>query len=321
MTEKSSIVITGMGMVCHFLNKSEQCSISNFLSDVHLGEPEEFLAHGFHILKFSSDSISKMKNTILVRQAKLLSRQDVLGIIAGETALRSAGIDSKIPLLKGLISAATHQRFDDVYKESSLTRYVMEGGSINYSALFEEGLRRQNPLFIFQLMSNAVTYYLAEKHGFSTVHASVCSFYAPSLEALRIAVRWIEGGQSDCVLVIASDLAESSLEYFLNSGLSFDRLFSLSDGAAAWIIESERSAEERSAKILGYLKADLYLKNSVNPLLNEAFTMLDRGVSQCLPSSTKITGYIHSAKLLIDGIFACDPSVFLKVCRKEALPT
>jgi 3-oxoacyl-[acyl-carrier-protein] synthase II len=195
--------------------------------------------------------------------AEHLSRKEVrradrftqLALVAADEALADAG------LLE-----------DGVHEPDRFGCVIGTGiGGINtheeqHVILRDRGAKRVSPLSIPILMPNAAAGVLAMKHGLQGHSYGTVSACAAGAQAIGVAARTIAWGDADAVLAGGSESTLTPLafagfgqmEATSKSGVSmpFDRRrdgFVMGEGAGIVVLEEERAARARGARVLGRL--------------------------------------------------------------------
>ncbi|WP_218138270.1 beta-ketoacyl-[acyl-carrier-protein] synthase family protein [Thermoleophilum album] len=190
------------------------------------------------------------------KEARRADRFTQLAIVAADEALRDAGL-----------VAGEHYPADRV---GCLIATGIGGIATieqQHVVLMERGAERVSPLAVPLLMANAAAGVISMRHGLRGPSYAVASACASGAHALVCAHRMVAYGDADAVVVGGSEAALTSLamaafaamEATSRSGLScpFDRRrdgFVLGEGAGVLVLESERAARARGARILGYLR-------------------------------------------------------------------
>ncbi|MDB5864431.1 MAG: Beta-ketoacyl synthase [Betaproteobacteria bacterium] len=142
----------------------------------------------------------------------------------------------------------------------------------NYQTLYSAGSWRVRPLTVVMAMSNAAGSNIAIRFGLRGVFANFSTACSSSAIAIGEAMRVIAAGRADAVIAGGSEslltpgtlaawqalrtLAPADPDNAAASCKPFDRRRAglvLGEGAAAFVLESERHAKARGARIHGYL--------------------------------------------------------------------
>lgn len=264
-TSYERIVVTGMGAVTN-LGADEPSTwdaMRNGRSGISRLEGEEFERYAG---KWSVSAMGQVKSwdptgggTLEGREAKRLDRCTHLGMVAAAEAVRNSGIDFA--------------------KEDGDRCGVVVGSGIGGISTIEEGMGtlvtrgpdRISPYTVPRLMVNAATGNLSIKYGLrgpAGAHATAC---ASSGHAVSDAINHIRRGHADVMLVGGCEAAVTPLcvgAFMTMKALSsrsddptkasrpFDRSrdgFVLAEGAAFFVIETEKHAKARGANILAEL--------------------------------------------------------------------
>jgi 3-oxoacyl-[acyl-carrier-protein] synthase II len=134
-------------------------------------------------------------------------------------------------------------------------------------ALREQGPQRVSPLSVPLMMANAGAAALSLRHGLRGPSFAVSTACSSGADAIGSAMRMLRAGEVDAVLAGGSEAgltplaraAFAALEALSKSGISrpFDARrdgFVMGEGAAVLVLERERAAKERGARVLGALR-------------------------------------------------------------------
>jgi 3-oxoacyl-[acyl-carrier-protein] synthase II len=133
-----------------------------------------------------------------------------------------------------------------------------------HSTLLDRGERRVSALSVPMLMSNAAAGAVAMRHGMTGPNWGVVSACAAGAHAIGTATRLIENGEAEAVVTGGSEaaLTPMAIAGFARMGATsptgvsrpFDARrdgFLIGEGAGVLVLESEESARERGAEVLG----------------------------------------------------------------------
>jgi len=198
--------------------------------------------------------------------AKVISRQDVMGIYAASQAV----MDSQCIPYRDSLSDPTH--FNDqtaVFVGSPGNKYLQQydflplvSHSNGDMKAFAEGLFSEvHPMWLLRILPNNVLAYTGITYGFKGVNHNVTNHAIGGAQAVIEAYHAIMSGQAERAIVVAYDLGiePQALFYYERLGVispthlkPFDVTHNgtiLAEGAAALFLESEASAKARGAHI------------------------------------------------------------------------
>jgi 3-oxoacyl-[acyl-carrier-protein] synthase II len=200
-----------------------------------------------------------------VKEARRADRFTQLAIAAGQEALRDAGW-----LDPGVSTAAQGEIPYDRRRVACVLGTGIGGIQTLISgqdALREHGPSRVSPLSIPLMMVNAGAAALSIRHDLRGSSLAVGSACASGAHALGVGLRMLQTGEADAVLAGGSeagltDLARAAfgaLDAISARGVSrpFDARrdgFVMGEGAALLVLERERDAQRRGARILGAIR-------------------------------------------------------------------
>lgn len=201
---------------------------------------------------------------------KLVRRSDVFGIYAGDQAISQAGLSQHREALEEPAALA----FAD-----STGCYVGSGGGafeVNYDyfpLMAETGTNMQafgqelpsmvNPMWLLRSLPNNVLCHISIRHQLKGVNGCITNHTTSGMLALIESAWALREGEADRVVAIAHDapVEPQTLLYLHRVGLlanehatPFDRRHTgclLGEGAGAMVLETQASAQERGATILG----------------------------------------------------------------------
>ena len=205
--------------------------------------------------------------------AQTWSRTDLLGIIAAQEALRSAGlVDSN--LSKAALISATTVGGMDIYEQ------------------YHEAIRKEldPPTNLIAYDCADSTEKIADQFGIKEFVTSISTACSSSANAIMLGARLIKAGKVDRALVGGTEaLARFTINGFNSLKILDDQLcqpfdkdrrgLNLGEGAAFLIIESEEAASKRGAKplaeLLGYAnRNDAYHQTASSPDGSGAFSAM-----------------------------------------------
>ncbi len=201
---------------------------------------------------------------------KLVRRSDVFGIYAGDQAISQAGLTE-------FREAATPEDSMEFAEQTGC--YVGSGGGafeVNYDyfplmadagddmgAFGRELSSMVNPMWLLRSLPNNVLCHISIRHQLKGVNGCITNHTTSGALSLIEAAWALREGQARRVVAIAHDapIEPQTLLYLARLGLvavdeatPFDRRHSgcvLGEGAGAMVLETEASARERNATVLG----------------------------------------------------------------------
>jgi len=189
------------------------------------------------------------------KQARRADRFTQLALAASDLALAEAGWDGEPPIDPERIGCVIGTGIGGL---SSL--------EVQTKALFDDGPRAVSPLSVPLMMGNAGAAAVAMRRGIHGPSHGVVSACAAGAHAIATAARMVDSGEADMVVAGGAEatltaLARASFEAMgaiSEAGISrpFDAQrdgFVMGEGAGVLVLESERSAAEREAPVLGWV--------------------------------------------------------------------
>ncbi|MBA4697689.1 MAG: 3-oxoacyl-ACP synthase [Legionella sp.] len=195
---------------------------------------------------------------------KAISRQDVMGINAATQAVELSGW---LPY-RDTLAPATLTTFNEetaIYVGSPGNKYYQQYDFLplmsktNNFQSFADGLFDEvHPMWLLRILPNNVLAYTGITYGFKGPNHNITNHAVGGTQALLEAYAAIQSGQAERAVVVAYDSLEpQSLFYYARLGVISERHLKpfdqshdgtlLAEGAAAIVLESERSAKARSA--------------------------------------------------------------------------
>ncbi|MDX2346082.1 MAG: beta-ketoacyl synthase N-terminal-like domain-containing protein [Legionella sp.] len=197
---------------------------------------------------------------------KAISRQDVLGINAALQAIEDSDlITYRNSLAAAEIDAFNHQT--GVYVGSPGNKYYQQYDFLplmaktkgNMQAFGEQFMDEVHPMWLLRILPNNVLAYVGINYDFKGVNHNVVNHATGGMQALIEAYHAIQSGDAERIVVVAYDVGtdEQALFYYERLGLlspehlnPFDAAHNgtvLAEGAAALVLESEKSVAARNA--------------------------------------------------------------------------
>jgi 3-oxoacyl-[acyl-carrier-protein] synthase-1 len=196
---------------------------------------------------------------------KAISRQDVLGINAAMQAIEDSDL---ITYQNSLASAEAFNDQTGVYVGSPGNKYYQQYDFLplmaktkgNMQAFGEQFMDEVHPMWLLRILPNNVLAYVGMSYDFKGVNHNVVNHATGGMQALIEAYHAIQAGDAERIVVVAYDVGtdEQALFYYERLGLlsaehlrPFDASHNgtvLAEGAAALVLESEKSVKARQAK-------------------------------------------------------------------------
>jgi len=205
---------------------------------------------------------------------KVLTRRDVIGLVALMRAAKDAGFPNEgyDPERLGMYVGSSSTQIGDMRPYLQLIQKSCDATSFD-ARLFGAGLMNDvNPMVMMQSLMNNVLCYGCIALDFRGVNATFVDFQSAGLRSVGEAFHSIRSGRADAVM--AGGVAVMPETYHATEAVAMGYLRSsaadelsckivpyrkdgqgaiLSDGAAFVMLESEGKARKRGAKILGYI--------------------------------------------------------------------
>ncbi len=263
MTAQHRVYITGMGMLT-----AAGCSVDDnwhalLHGQSHLGPIESAQLHQWS-MKIGGE-IRGLNPAKLLPDRKLIkaiSYQDSLGIIAAAQAIEDSQL---IPYRDELANPTAFNESTGVYVGSPGNKYLQQYDFLplmaktkgNMQDFAAELFNEVHPMWLLRILPNNVLAYTGMTYQFKGPNHNVTNHAVGGFQALIEAYHAIAHGQIDRAVVVAYDLGldPQALFYYDKLGLlsheelkPFDAHHSgtvLANGAAALVLESEASIQER----------------------------------------------------------------------------
>jgi 3-oxoacyl-[acyl-carrier-protein] synthase I len=266
----AKIVITGLGAVCGAGRIVDEIFDAIINGRSAIAPITQFDASGWPVRIAAECNV---ENKILVTDRKLhksISRTDIFGIYAAESAIRQSGL---LAHRETLDAAATIQ-FNDrsgIFAGSGGGNYgcnydffqamAESGGDLKkFGEKFAESV---NPMWLLQNLPNNVLCHVGIRNNFKGTNACITNHCAGGAMAVAEAAAAIRAGEADRTVAVGHDapFEPETVFHYHRLGLlspenlrSFDRDRSgtvFGEGAASVMLETSADAEARGAKILG----------------------------------------------------------------------
>lgn len=199
---------------------------------------------------------------------KVISRQDVLGINAAVQAVEHSQM---IQFRDELPSPDAFNEQTAVYVGSPGNKYFQQYDFLplvakaqgDMSSFAEHLFEEVHPMWLLRILPNNVLAYTGITYGFKGPNHNVTNHAVSGTQAIIEAYHAIRTGQADRAVVVAYDMGTEpqALFYYDKLGVISDRHLKpfdvehngtlLAEGAAALVLESERSVNARSATCYG----------------------------------------------------------------------
>lgn len=250
----NKVLVTGMGIVTSLGN-----DVESFFNNLIEGK------NGISHIESFDTSKSKVKLAAEIKdfnpdelfdrkEAKRMDRYCQLAMAAANSAIKDSNFDMSLfdPHRCGVIVGSGI---------GGMTTYEAQ-----HSNFLEKGAARVSPLFIPMMISNMASGMISIKHGFKGVNYCPVTACASSSHAIGEAFRLIKHGYLDLIITGGAEAAITpfAIAGFANmtalstsddpnaASLPFDRRrngFVMGEGSGILILESEKSAKARNAKV------------------------------------------------------------------------
>jgi 3-oxoacyl-[acyl-carrier-protein] synthase-1 len=271
MTASRSVVITGLGAVC-----GAGLKIDALWEAIRAGHPA-----GAPIAQWDSThwparlaaEVTGVDNRTLVEDRKLhkiISRTDLFGLYASGVAIQQSGLLA----WRDTLSAEATTRFNDrsgVFSGSGGGNYrsnydflpCISSAQGSLEQFGREISATVNPMWLLRNLPNNVLCHVGIRYGFKGTNACVTNQGVGGIMAASEAVAAIRAGEADRAAVVGHDapIEPETILHYQRLGLvaqdtlrPFDQDRNgtiLGEGAAALVLESAETAQERQANILG----------------------------------------------------------------------
>jgi 3-oxoacyl-[acyl-carrier-protein] synthase-1 len=201
---------------------------------------------------------------------KLLQRSDLLGLYAAGRALDDSGLVTYRDALEPTAAAAVNDR-TGVYVGTGGIGYrneyeffpLLTAAKGDLGTFGRELAATVNPMWLLRSMPNNVLCHIGIRHGLKGPNVCVTNHSASGSTAVAEAAAALRAGEADRALAVGHDapIEPQMVLYYHQLGLlSADGLWPfdarrsgslLGEGAAALVLETERSAADRRVKVLG----------------------------------------------------------------------
>ncbi|MCA0402601.1 MAG: 3-oxoacyl-ACP synthase [Proteobacteria bacterium] len=205
--------------------------------------------------------------------AKVISRQDVLGIYAAVKAVEDSAL---VSYRDNLEDATEFNDMTGVYVGSPGNKYSQQDDFLPLLAKTKDDMRQfagelfneVHPMWLLRILPNNVLAYTGITYGFKGPNHNITNHAASGMQAIIEAYQAIKIGQIERAVVVAYDIIEP-LGHFYYEKLGvlstkslkpFDKAQDgtvLAEGAAALVLESEASLKKRQARAYAEIKAGL----------------------------------------------------------------
>jgi 3-oxoacyl-[acyl-carrier-protein] synthase I len=270
-TRQPRVVITGTAAICAAGKTPEEVWMAATNGRSAIGPIRQWDASRWPCRRAGEITDYQPRKLVPDRKLhKLIRRTDVLGLYAADRAIAAAAL---APGEGG--SASPHT---DVFLER--TGVFVGSGSSSYRDQYEffplltsaagdlktfgrELATTVNPLWLLTTLPNNVLCHIGIRYGFKGPNACITNHSISGALAVAEAAAALRAGEADRAVVVAHDtpVEPQRLWFFHQLGLAsedtlppFDAHRSgavLGEGAAALVLETEQSAHERGAAILG----------------------------------------------------------------------
>ena len=201
---------------------------------------------------------------------KLLQRSDLLGLYAAGRALDDSGLVTYRDALEPTAAAVVNDR-TGVYVGTGGIGYrneyeffpLLTAAKGDLGTFGRELAATVNPMWLLRSMPNNVLCHIGIRHGLKGPNVCVTNHSASGSTAVAEAAAALRAGEADRALAVGHDapIEPQMVLYYHQLGLlSADGLWPfdarrsgslLGEGAAALVLETERSAADRRVKVLG----------------------------------------------------------------------
>jgi 3-oxoacyl-[acyl-carrier-protein] synthase II len=153
------------------------------------------------------------------------------------------------------------------------------------------GVDATSPMDLPNASSNIISSNIAIWFGFTGLNLMVCNGFSSGLDAMHIAANAIRAGRTRRMVVVGAETSNAVVGRLMAESASVadrcpqPRLF---DGAAALVLESERAAMDRGARVLGTVgrfATGVDMRTSLLGLGLDPMTFTERGVGLLLSSA------------------------------------
>lgn len=269
----SNVFITGLGAMTALANNVDDTWRQILEGQSGIGEVSQWDLSEFPFQKGAE--VKNYRARDLVRDRKLLklvSRFEVLGLAAARQAVEQSQLTSYRDTLPFV------DEFNDrtgVYVGSPGNKYFQQydfmpllAKSCDEKTKFADHLFEEiHPMWLLKTLPNNVLAYTGIEHGFKGPNQNITNHVVGGMQALIEAFYAIQSGQAERAVVVAYDVGfePQAQRYYGQLGIlsnddlvPFDHSHNgtiLGEGAAAIVLESEKSCEERGAKKIAQILA------------------------------------------------------------------
>ena len=295
------IVITGTGAICAAGQSPREIWQAIRAGRSAIGPIAGWNSDGNSVLGGSIKDFDPRRLVADRKLHKLLRRTDMLGIYAAERAIEQSGISTA----REPLSERRREEFDDrtaIYDGSGGANYqnqyeffaLMEEAAGSLNKFGQELSSYVNPMWLLQTLPNNVLCHLGIRTGFKGPNTCITNGAVSGSMAIVEAAEAIAAGETDRAVAVGHEapIEPQNVEYFRQLGLYADdvpkpfdadhRGTILGEGAAALVLETERSARSRRAETLGVF-------------LGAACTSEDRGLLPLRPDGNGLGRAIQLA--------------------------
>ncbi len=270
MNSSRKIVITGLGAVCGAGRSVDEIFEAIINGRSAIAPITQFDASHWPVRVAAECNV---ENKILVTDRKLhksISRTDIFGIYAAESAIRQSGL----PAHRETLDAAATIQFNDrsgIFAGSGGGNYgcnydffqamAESGGDLKkFGEKFAESV---NPMWLLRNLPNNVLCHVGIRNHFKGANACITNHCTGGALATVEAAEAVRAGEADRAVAVGHDapFEPETLFHYQRLGLispemvrPFDRDRSgtaFGEGAASAMLETAADAEARGAKILG----------------------------------------------------------------------
>jgi 3-oxoacyl-(acyl-carrier-protein) synthase len=336
------IVITGTGAICAAGGHPQEILQSLLEGRVSLGEISDWDTTHWPVHRAGQVGMEPRKLVPDRKLLKLIRRSEVFGIYAGEQALQDSG------------AAQFRDQLDEGAQQHCCERfgvYVGAGGG-TYASQYEflplvtaanEDLRvfgeklpeYVNPMWLLQTLPNNVLCHFSIRNQLKGSNSCITNHSASSGLAVMDAFMRMQYGEVDRAVVIGHDapIEPQSVLYYHSVGLvngdtlsPFDAQRNGSvfgEGSAALVLESEHSALERNARVIGEVLGVGYASEAIGLLpVRDDGDGVSRAIASALDSAGLEPGDIGMIVAHANGTPLSDRSEALGIQRVfgESIP-
>ncbi len=266
MTETTRVFITGLGAISASGATLDESWMALKNGEHGITELEDFDISGWPRRKGGQVKNYKPAKMLPDKKlAKVISKQDVIGINAATQAVEHSGLQQWQQQLE---DATAFNDQTAVFVGSPGNKFLQQYDFLplmaksegNMQTFAKELFSEVHPMWLLRILPNNVLAYTGITYGFKGMNHNITNHAVSGVQAVIEAWHAIRTGRAERAVVVAYDLGiePQGLIYYDKLGLISDdqlRPFDskqsgtlLADGAAAIILESEASANERNAR-------------------------------------------------------------------------